>query len=99
MKDSKTRRSRAGTSKEDQDIDTIQETDFKATDYETNIRKVIYAYVEKHANVTVSEIAHFFDKEPDHVKGILSKLIESGDICKHEPADSSDNATYSTKQL
>ncbi len=99
LKASKLRRSRADTSKEDQDTDIIQETDFKATDYETNIRKVIFAYVEKHANVAVSEIAHFFDKEPVQVKGILSKLVETGDVCKHDPADTSDNATYSTKQL
>jgi len=77
LKDCKAQSSGAGISKEDQDADIIREDDFKATDYETNIRKVINAFVEKHANITVSETAHFFNKEPAHVEGILSKLVSN----------------------
>lgn len=54
----------------------------------------VYTFIKEHGNVTVMEIANHFDKIPSNVKKIINRLVEFGDVCRH---DSGDRVTYSAK--
>ncbi|WP_162532140.1 FeoC-like transcriptional regulator [Candidatus Scalindua japonica] len=92
MEDSQKQKIEADTLKDMSNTGTRQDDDFETRDYESNLSKKIYSLIEKSKKLTVIEIANYFNKEPSRVKGILNKLVNSGDVCKH---DSGKSVTYS----